>query len=138
MPNDKPQTFQLTFSYMQTLIRTFLKRPCSCHSKMGQNCPLSDDGSEQWHTWRRLTAKGVPHQTDASVFVKPHCISVNIHKSDIEKFKKEMTSAGWTIGLNDKRSHVMTRFNITIPNMVATKPQLEVLKDWVQKTVGAF
>ena len=138
MPNNKPTTHKLTFDHMQILVRSFLNRRCGCQANMGDDCPLSEDGSDQWHTWRRLKKNGTSHKTDASCFVKPDHISLNIHDKDAGTFKMEMIDAGWTVTVNDPRSTVMTRYNVCAPNMIATNVQLIVLKKWVLQTVGAF
>jgi hypothetical protein len=138
MPNNKPNTHELTFEYMQILIRSFLKRGCGCKDSNSNSCPLPEDGSDQWHTWRRLKKNGDPHKTDACCFVKPDHISLNIHDKDASTFKMEMIDAGWTVEVNDPRSPMMTRYNVCTPNMIATNTQLTVLKKWVLQTVGAF
>jgi hypothetical protein len=125
MPNNKPNTHELTFEYMRILVHTFLNRP-------------PEDGSDHWHTWRRLKKNGTSHKTDASCFVKPDHISLNIHDKDASTFKMEMIDAGWTVTVNDPRSPMMTRYNVCAPNMIATNVQLIVLKKWVLQTVGAF
>jgi len=125
MPNNTPKTHELTFDYMRILVHTFLNRP-------------PEDGSDQWHTWRRLKKNGTSHKTDACCFVKPDHISLNIHDKDDCTFKIDMANAGWTVTVNDPRSTVMTRYNVRTPTMMATNAQLTVLKNWVLQTVGAF
>ena len=126
----------MTFEYMQIFVRTALKRPCSCQSKDGNDCPMDQNKTLKWHTWRRYGANDQLCDHDASCFVKRDRLSLNI--SDISKtlFMKEMTAVGWTIELNDSRYANMTRYDVIA--MDATPDELKVLLTWIQKTVGAF
>lgn len=136
MPNDKPNKIPMTFEYMQTLVRSFLERPCSCQSKDGNSCPTDDSGNIMWHTWRRYGANGQLCEHDASCFVKRDRLSLNIADIESTIFLQEMKTAGWTIELNDCRYANMTRYDVMA--MEATTEELTVLKRWVKNTVKAF
>lgn len=136
MPNEKPNRIPMTFDYMQTLVRTFLERPCSCQSKDGIPCPTDDLGNIMWHTWRRYGVNDRLCDHDACCFVKRDRICLNIRDNDTQMFLKQMRDAGWTVFVNDSRYASMTRYDVMAID--ATREQLTVLKRWVKKTVNAF
>lgn len=136
MPNEKTHRIPMPFEYMQTLVRTFLGRPCSCDSEDTKRCPTDIDGQQMWHTWRRYGSKNQLCEHDACCFVKRDRLCLNILDIHKSAFLQEMESAGWTVYVNDLRYANMTRYDVMA--MDATREQLTVLKRWIEKTVNAF